>query len=805
MSSQTLPDFASVVVIGGGAMGCSTLYHLAKEGVTDAILIERDKLTSGTTWHSAAQVRALRSSQNLTNMIRYSSDLYASLEEETGQSVGWINSGSISIATNPERLTHIRRQEALSKLFGLDAEVISSGEVSERWPLANIDDVEGAVFSPTDGRVSPSDLCAALAKGAKRRGARVFENTSITGIETRGGRVVAVITEQGRVRCDSVAICAGLWSRKVAAMGGVEAPLWPCEHFYLLTKPVEGISGNLPTLSDHDGHLYIRDDSGGLLVGCFEPMGKAIDPERLGEDFAFQLLPEDWDHFEPMMLNALHRLPVLETAGVRMLLNGPESFTPDGMFMLGETAETVGLYLGCGMNSMGIASSGGAGMALAHEIAHGRKPFDLHEADPTRFPACLNSVAALSVRAPEVLGKHYEITFPGRHWSTARDLVRSPLAPGWSDAAPHLGQFFGIERPLYFGKERDPVLTFGHPDWFEHVGREVRQTTEAASLFDQSSLGKIEVSGPGAATILGRLCTRSMEIDVDQAVYALMLTEDGGILADLTVIRLAEDIFQLLVGAAAVKRLMSWIWRHSDGAQVEIGNASQDTAIIALAGPLSEALMTDLGSSDVVDLGFYRSKVTKIADVTARATRLSYVGETGWEIQCAADDGPRLYGALRTAGAGPAGLFAQTSMRIEKRFLAYGADIDTDTSPIDAGLAFAVKNPGDFMGRAAFEERRESGAAKRLVTILFDDLDAEPLGGEPVFVGGDMVGKTTSAAFGYRVGAPIALALISSDFALEGSVAAARIGARDCSGRLSLKPGFDPAGSRMRTIRAFQN
>ncbi len=408
MTNSSLPEHASVVVIGGGVMGCSTLYHLAKQGVGDAVLIERNKLTSGTTWHSAAQVRALRSSRNLPELIRYSIALYSQLEEETGQATGWINKGSLSIATSEDRRIHTRRQEALAHLFGLQADWVSPGEAKERWPLMNVDDVLGAVFSPEDGRVSPSDLCAALVKGARACGAKIFEDTGVTGILTKGGKVVGVETTQGTVRCDAVAVCAGLWSRKTAGLAGVGAPVWPCEYYYLLTKPVEGITGNMPTLSDHDSHLYIRDDSGGLLIGCFEPMGKAIDPEQLGEDFAFQLLAEDWDHFEPMMLNALHRLPVLETAEVKTLLNGPESFTPDSSFMLGEAAETRGLFLGCGMNSMGVASGGGAGMALAHCIVRGHTPTDLHEADPKRFPDCYNSVEALTQRAPEVLGKHYE-------------------------------------------------------------------------------------------------------------------------------------------------------------------------------------------------------------------------------------------------------------------------------------------------------------------------------------------------------------------------------------------------------------
>src|SRR5262245_7949364 len=407
----TLPGHASVVVIGGGVMGCSTLFHLAKLGISDAILVERNRLTSGTTWHSAAQVRALRSTRNLTELIKYSIALFSSLEAETGQATGWISRGSLSIACSEHRLTHIKRQAALARAFDLRAESISPREAEERWPLMNASDVIGAVFSPDDGRVNPSDLCAALVKGARARGAKIFEETAVTGILTKAGRIAAIETARGTVRCDAVALCTGLWSRRVAAMACVAAPVWPCEHFYLLTKPVVGAERPLPTLSDHDSHLYIRDESQGLLVGCFEPMGKPIDPDRLGEDFAFQLLPEDWEHFEPMMAKALHRLPVLETAPVRMLLNGPESFTPDGACLLGEAAETPGFFLGCGMNSVGVATGGGAGMALAHCITHGHPPNDLAELDPRRFPDVFNNVAALAARVPEVLGKHYEIAF----------------------------------------------------------------------------------------------------------------------------------------------------------------------------------------------------------------------------------------------------------------------------------------------------------------------------------------------------------------------------------------------------------
>lgn len=801
--NSALPSHASVVVIGGGVMGCSTLYHLAKEGVGDAILLERDKLTSGTTWHSAAQVRALRSSRNLTELIRYSVSLYSALEEETGQSTGWINKGSLSIATSEDRLIHIRRQEALAKLFGLRATSISPGEAKERWPVMNADDVLGAVWSPDDGRVSPSDLCAALVKGAKARGATVFEDTTVTGILTRDGKVAGVETPRGTIRCDAIALCGGLWSRKVAAMAGAAVPLWPCEHFYLLTKPVEGVSGNLPTLSDHDSHLYIRDDSGGLLVGCFEPMGKAIDPERLGEDFAFQLLPEDWDHFEPMMLNALHRLPVLETAEVRTLLNGPESFTPDGAFLLGETAETQGLFLGCGMNSVGVATGGGAGMALAKTIAQGRPPFDLHEADPKRFPDCFNDVAALAARVPEVLGKHFEITYPGRQWVSSRDLQHLPLHTRWQDAQAHFGQVYGWERPLYFGNTAEPKMTFGRPDWFDAVGQEVMAAHREAALFDLSSFGKIEVEGRDAERFLERLCANRMARTPGRAIYTALLNSEGGMESDLTAVRLAAEHYRLYVGTTAVRRDMAWLSHHLDGELVTLRDSSEDYAVLGLMGPEAARVAEQAGAAELAALPYFRSGSAELAGVPVTAVRLSYVGEAGWEITCKATDATRVYDALAAFGAKPAGLFAQTAMRIEKRFLAYSHDLDTDISPLQAGLGFAVDWDSDFIGREALKRQRDAGEACRIVTVLLDDPEAVPHGGEPVVFEGEMVGMTTSAAYGYRIGRPLAIAdLRRPEARAECARVEVDIAGQRWPARVTLRAAFDPEGQAMRMLPA---
>lgn len=800
MAEQALPNHASVVVIGGGVMGCSTLYHLAKSGVTDAILLERNQLTSGTTWHSAAQVRALRSTRNLTDLIRYSISLYSELESETGQVTGWINKGSLSIATNEDRMIHIKRQEALAKLFGVEAQSVSAGEAKELWPLMNADDVIGAVWSPGDGRVSPSDLCAALTKGARSRGAKIFEETGVTGILTDCGRVVGLETSRGTIKCDAVALCTGLWSREAAGFAGADVPVWPCEHFYLLTKPVEGITGKMPTLSDHDSHLYIRDDSGGLLVGCFEPIGKPISPDTIGHDFAFQLLPEDWDHFEPMMMDALHRLPVLETAEVKMLLNGPESFTPDGSFLLGETAETRGLFLGCGMNSVGVATGGGAGMALAHAIVHGAPPNDLHEADPKRFASSFNSAEALTARVPEVLGKHYEITYPSRQWDAARGLRPTPLHTRWMDAQAHFGQFHDWERPLFFGKTSEPNLTFGKPDWFDHVGREVQQAYAKAAIFDQSTFGKIDVRGADAAAFLNRVCANEMDRPAGRAVYTAMLNERGGIESDLTGIRLGEDHYRLYVGTTAVRRDLAWLRRHSEDFDVSLDDVTSDFAVIGLMGPDATSIAEAVGAGALNQLGYFRVGEATVSGCAVTGVRLSYVGEAGWEITCKANEATQVYDALYGQGARPAGVLAQSSMRVEKRFLAYGHDLDTDVSPLDVGLDFAVAWDTDFIGRAALQALKDQGRENRVYSIILEDAAAVPLGNEPVYLGDRIVGKTTSAAFGYRVGRPVAIADVydaearQSDVVVEIDVAGERF-----AGKIVTGAAFDAKGDRMRT------
>lgn len=797
---KDLPAQATVIVIGGGIMGCSTLYHLARMGVTDAILVERNKLTSGTTWHSAAQVRALRHSHNLTRMIQYSAELYQSLEKETGQSVGWIQEGSLSIATCNDRLIHIQRQAALAQAFGIEASAIPVDEAAERWPLMNTDDVIGAVWSPDDGRVSPSDVCAALIKGARALGAQVYEDTAVTDVSVEQGRLRGLETSRGFIRCDAAALCAGLWSREVGAMAGVDVPLLACEHYYLLTRPVESITGNTPTLSDHDSSLYIRDDSGGLLIGCFEPHAKPIKPGVLDASFAFELLPEDWDHFEPMMSRALHRLPVLASAEVRLLLNGPESFTPDGTFMLGETAETQGFFLGCGMNSVGIASGGGAGMNLAHCIVNGRTAYDLSEADAQRFAPAFNSVEHLLARAPEILGSHYEIAYPSRQYRSARRLRTLPLDAAHQRCGAYQGQFYDWERPLYFNHHTEPTPTFARPDWFAEVGEEVQAAQTHSAVFDLSSFGNIDVAGPDAETFMLSVCAGAVHRPPGTVIYTAVLTDAGTYQSDVTVQRLAQDHYRVYTGTAAIKRDMTWFSRKAQHYRVDVTDTTAQWGTIALMGPRVSTVIQSL-NADFSALPFFRHEASTLADIPVQVARLSYVGEFGWEISCHSEALPSLYDLLLDRGVRPAGLLSQTSMRIEKGFRAMGHELDSDVSPVEAGLLQFTRTDNNtgvsYIGSDALKRRQQQKNRTHIVSLCFDDEAVVPIGHEPVGFNDNIIGLTTSCAFGYRLNRPVALASVSStvpdNTQVEVSIAGHTTGAV-----LTQTPPFDPTGQRMR-------
>jgi glycine cleavage system aminomethyltransferase T/glycine/D-amino acid oxidase-like deaminating enzyme len=766
-------DAARIVVIGGGIMGSSTAYHLALNGETDVVVLERSKLTSGTTWHAAGQVRALRPSANFTRLIRYSIDLYSRLEAETGQSTGWNQTGSLSLATNPDRLTALERQISLGKVFGLDAHPVSVAEAAQLWPLARTDDLVGAVFSPSDGRVNPSDTTAALVKGARSRGVRFFEDTPVTGFEKTNGRVSAVITERGRIRCEAAVICSGLWSRQVAALAGAPAPLYACEHFYMLTKPIDGIDRHFPTLSDQDGYLYIRDEVGGILAGCFEPNAKALPLENLPKDFSFDLLNEDWDHFEPMMLNAIHRVPALEHAQVRMLLNGPESFTLDGNFMIGESPYVDGLFLGCGFNSVGIASSGGAGRALAEWILQGEPTMDLWEVDVRRFSAFQNNLRALHERIPEVLSDHHPIPYPGRHPKTVRGLRCTPLHEELARRGAYFGTRSGWERAEWFRTGEDSgegPLTFGRPPWFELMAGEHRAAREAVVIIDQSSFGKILAQGPDAELYMNRMCANELAVPTNRVVYTPLLNDGGGIESDVTVQRLGGESYLIVTGTGQLARDFAWLRRHlHTDERVVLSDVTSREAVIGVAGPRSRELLTRLSSSDWsgIDFAPYTWKEIDVGYAVVRAARLSYTGELGWELYVPTEFAASVYKTLVTAGTDlnlrNVGTLALNSLRAERGFRAWGHELDADTTPLEAGVGFVARTdkPSDFIGRDAILRQREEGMKRRLAFATLEDPEGYPIGSEPILHDGEVVGQVTSAVFGHTLGRALVMGYVA--------------------------------------------
>jgi 4-methylaminobutanoate oxidase (formaldehyde-forming) len=813
--SDALPQSAEIIVIGGGIVGCSTAYHLAKRGKTDVILMERSKLTSGTTWHSAAQVRQLRSSSSLTTLMKYSAELYQSLEEETGQSTGWIGCGSLSIAANGDRMTHIRRQASLARAFGIEVEEIDAAEIKKLWPIANTDDLHGGILSPSDGRVSSSDVCAALIKGARSSGVRIFEDTPATGFTFANGRISGVETVDGTIACEAVALCGGLWSRAIARVAGISAPLYACEHYALITKPFDGIYTGMPVLGAHDGYMYIRDEAQGLLVGSFEPNARPVDLDQLPNDFSFDLLGENWNHFEPIMAEALHRIPALETAEVRMLLNGPESFTLDGAFLMGEAPEMPGFFMCCGMNSMGVASSGGAGKALADWIVDGDPGVDLSSVDVRRFARVRDTLTAVRDRAAENLSRHYAIGYAGHEFESARNLRLSPLHERLASIGAEFGDRGGWERPSWFqpaGGGVSTELRFGKPHWFDCVAREHKAAREAVAVFDQTSFSKILVQGRDAPAFLDRVCAGQMDAPFGRVTYTPILNTRGGYESDVVAIRIRNDAYLIVTGSAQQTRDMDLLRRHITANEfVTLTDMTSAYAVIGMMGPNARTLLSRLSPDDFTNEGFpyLTHREVEIGDTVARAARISYVGELGWELYAPSEAALPLYDRIREVGSElgleNAGSFAMSGLRIEKGYCAWGHDIGPDDTPLQAGMEFATKLSGDanFTGRAALEQQKIYGVGRRRVLLSIDDPDVILMGLEPILVDGKILGYTTSAAFGHTVGRSVAIGYIRlGGSTIEDIVANGRFEVEAALTRhaatASLKPLHDPSGTRLR-------
>jgi len=767
--------FAQVVVVGGGIAGASTAYHLAKLGCTDVVLLEQGKLTCGTTWHAAGLVGQLRATRNATRMSQYGIELYSTLEAETGLATGWKQCGSVNVAKTPARLKLLKRQMARAKSFGIDFEFITPAEAGKLCPILRTDDLSGAVWIPGDGKANPTDLTQSLAKGARMRGVRIFEETAVTGVITDNGAVAGVrwrnAEGEGELRCETLVNCAGQWARDFGRMAGVSVPLFAAEHFYIVTKPIAGVHSNLPVMRDPDGYIYYKEEVGGLVMGGFEPVAKPWNVAAIPDKFEFQLLPEDWDQFEILMTNAIHRTPCLETAEVRMLLNGPESFTLDGNFLLGEAPELRRFFVCAGFNSAGIANAGGAGRLVAEWIIGGEAPLDLWDVDIRRFAPFHSNRRHLFDRTAETLGLHYAMRWPREELATVRPLRRSPLYDRLGTKRAVFGSKMNWERANYFlpTGTNEPAPTLDRPGWLPYVLEEQRATREDVVVFDQTSFAKFIFKGRDALAVLQRLCANDIDVPLGRMVYTALLNERGGFESDLTITRLAPDTFFILTGSAQATRDADWINRHlradEFAALVDVTSAY---SVLSVMGPKSATLLGRLSANDVGKdaLPFSATRDIDIGYARARAARMSYVGGPGYELVVPVDQCVTLYEALFSAGDDlglrDAGYYTIDALRIEAGRRAWGAELGPDETPWEAGLAYAVKldKPVEFIGKAALLRQRDAGIAKRLLMFSFDDENAFAWGGEPILMDGRSVGELTSAGFSRKFGRAIAMGYV---------------------------------------------
>ena len=738
---MSFPRSAEIVIVGGGIAGVSVAWHLAKLGRRDVLLLEQGSLTCGTTWHAAGLVGQMRPNRSMTRMSRYGTQLYATLEHETGLATGWKRCGSVNVARTPERWIVFRRQAAMAKGFGIEVELLTPREAAEKWPLARTDDLQGALWFPDDGKANPADLTQSLAKGARDLGVTIVQGVKVTGLRTLNGAVEALETSAGVIKCAVLANCAGQWARSLGAAHGVNVPLHSAEHFYVVTGPIPGVHPMLPVMRDPDGFIYFKEEVGGLVMGGFEPQAKPWGMDGIPDKFEFQLLPEDWDQFQPLMENAIHRVPALEKAGVKMLLNGPESFTPDGNFILGEAPEVRNYFVAAGFNSAGIANAGGAGKLLADWIAGGEAPMDLFEVDIRRFGKFASDAAWLKHRTVETLGLHYAMRWPRHELESGRPLRVSPLYERLKAKGGCFGSKMGWERPNWFalpGQTAEMRYTLGRPDWMDACIAEQRAVRGSAGLFDQTSFGKLRVTGADALALLERLCANRIDIPVGQVVYTAMLNERGGFESDFTIQRLGAQEFFIVTGTAQPVRDLAWIRRRiGDAETVSIEDVTERWAVLSLMGPRAAEILSRIA----------------LADFGARSVTMSYVGGAGGELYVPVDRAAMLYDALWQAGSDlglrNCGYYALDALRIEAGRRAFGAELSPDFTPFEAGLGFAVRldKPGEFIGKTALAAKSSTRLDKRLLCFVFPETALYAWGGEPVLRDGKPAGELTSVGY----------------------------------------------------------
>ena len=812
---MTLPSHAEIVVIGGGIIGCSTAYHLARDHKADVVLLEQGKLTSGSTWHAAGLVGQLRSSAGVTRVLKYSVELYKGLAAETGLETGWKMTGCLRLATNEDRWTEYKRLATTARSFGMEMHLVSPAEVKRMWPLMDVSDLVGASWLPTDGQASPSDITQSLAKGARMHGARIHEGVRVTGFGMEGGRITSVKTSAGEIACEKVVNCAGQWARQVGAMAGINVPLQPVKHQYIVTERIEGLAPDAPTLRDPDRRTYFKEEVGGLVMGGYEPNPQPWTTGDVPNDWEFRLFDDDFDHFEQHMTQAIARVPALNEAGVKQMINGPESFTPDGNFILGAAPECPNMFVGAGFNAFGIASGGGAGWVLADWVMAGEAPLDLWVVDIRRFSEMHRDRQWVADRTLEAYGKHYTIGFPHEEYTSGRPRITSPLYGRLKAHRAVFGSKLGWERPNWFAPEgmaAEDVYSMGRQNWFAPVGEEHAHVREAVGIFDQSSFAKYEVTGADAARALDHVFANRVAKAPGRLTYTQALNTRGGIECDLTVARLAEDRFYLVTGTGFRTHDLAWIAEHLPEGDVGIRDITEDWGVLSLMGPKARDVLARVTEADVSNAGFPFGHVREIAiaGATVRALRVTYVGELGWELHVPLAATGAVFDALMAAGAGegirPVGYRAIESLRLEKGYRAWSSDITPNDTPFEAGLGWAVKlrtNAG-FIGRRALEAAMGQPLKKRLVGFTLDDPGAVLVGRETILRDGEPVGYLTSGGFGYTVGKSIGYGYVRHpdgvtdeflrsgryDLVVANEVFPARIG---------MAPFYDPENLRIRS------
>jgi 4-methylaminobutanoate oxidase (formaldehyde-forming) len=784
-----LPTRARVVVVGGGVIGTSVAYHLTRLGWTDVLLLEQGRLSSGTTWHAAGLVGPLRASEGGTRLVQYSAELYARLEAETGLATGYRNVGGVIVARTEDRMVQLRRTAANATAYDMECEVVSPERAQELWPAMAVDDLLGALWLPGDGKVNPTDLTQALARGARDGGARIVEQVRVLGFDVEetasGRRVTGVRTDAGDVEAEVVVNCAGQWAKALGDQVGVTVPLHSAEHFYVVTEAVEGCHPDLPIMRDPDGWTYFKEEVGGLVVGGFEPNAKPWrSPDDLPYPFEFQLLEEDWEHFSILMDQALLRVPALAETGIRKFYNGPESFTPDNQFLLGEAPELRGFFVGAGFNSVGIASAGGAGRALAEWIVEGEPTTDLVGVDVRRFAPFNANNRWLRDRVAEVLGLHYAVPWPNRELETARPFRCSPLHDRLASAGAVFGSRMGWERPNVFAPspaEARLDYAWGKQSWLPWSAAEQRACRSDVAVFDQTSFSKYVVEGAGALEALQWICANDVDVPVGRAVYTPFLNSRGSYEADLTVTRTGSHEFLLVSSSATTVRDLDWIHRHvPDGCDARAHDVTSSYAVLGVMGPRSRELLQGLTDADLSEeaFPFATSRTLSLAHATVRATRMTYVGELGWELMVPVELATGVYDALVAGGATNAGYYTIESMRLEKGYRAFGRELTPDFTPVEAGLVFAtaLSSDKDFLGREALAAHRErlaaGGPRRRLVSFVVASPEPMLWGGELLLRDGSPAGQVTSAAWGETVGSCVGLAYLRS----EGPVTADDLG-----------------------------